>query len=217
MNYKNILFDLDGTLTESAPGIINSTIYALNHYHIDVLDRSSLLAFIGPPLTESFQKYYHFSKEQAAEAVLVFREYYLKHGIFENSVYDGIPDLLRTLKNAEKNLYVATSKPELQANQILEHFHLNEYFDAVLGATWDETLTKKSDIIHTLLTKEQIAPLDTTIMVGDRMHDIKGAQDNQLSSIGVLYGYGSRKEFQEAGADYIVETVSDLKDLLLQS
>ncbi len=208
-----ILFDLDGTLTDPMVGITKSVQYALKHYGIEENDLKKLCLFIGPPLKDSFMEYYGFSEEKAAEAITVYREYFSETGLFENMEYSGIRDVLAELKAAGKRLYVATSKPELFSKQILEHFRLTEYFDFIGGANMDETRVKKGDVIRYVLEENQITDLDQVVMVGDRKHDILGAKEHGLDSVGVLYGYGSREELQSAGADWIVDTVEELGQL----
>lgn len=213
MNKKYVLFDLDGTLTDSARGIMNAIEYALHTYGITVSDRSTLRPFIGPPLAESMRKYYGFGVEQSLEAVERFREYYDgKGGLFENDVYEGIPQLLDDLRNAGYHLYLATSKPENTARRILEHFDLARRFDFIGGATLDESREKKGDVIRYVLESCGIteSEKDQAVMIGDRSNDIVGAKENGLESIGVLYGYGSREELLTAGADYLAETPADV-------
>lgn len=212
--YHNILFDLDGTLTDPGIGITNSVAYALKKYQISVEDRGELYRFIGPPLMESFERFYGFSHEQAVEAVGFYREYYRDKGIYENKVYEGIPQLLARLKAAGKKVLLATSKPEEFAVQILRHFDLLQYFDVTAGAAMDETRTAKADVIAYGLRKAGIADRESCIMIGDREHDILGAKKMQMASMGVLFGYGSREELEIAGADLIAETVEEIGRLL---
>lgn len=214
MNYKYVLFDLDGTITDSGVGIINSIVYALKKYGIEVEDKSQLNKFVGPPLGDSFEKYYGFSKEKAIEAVDYYREYYREKGLFENLVYDGFEDLVKTLKDNNKELVVATSKPEIFAKQILEHFNLSKYFTYIAGSTLDGTRAKKGDVIKYALESCEIKDLSQVIMVGDREHDVIGAKQAGIKSIGVLYGYGNREELEEAGADFIAENVMDILGIL---
>lgn len=211
--YKNVLFDLDGTLTEPAEGITNSVAYALRKFGIEE-ERRKLLRFIGPPLRDSFMEYYGFSEQESELAVAYYREYFRAGGIFENRVYDGIEELLDELKREGKTIVLATSKPEEFAAMILEHFDLMKYFDFVAGATMDETRNAKADVIRYALEKAGIADARSAVMVGDRKHDVMGARENGLNSIGVLYGYGDRKELEAAGATYIVETVTELRNFL---
>lgn len=215
--YQTILFDLDGTITDSAPGIINSAAYALNKFGIAVEDRSSLRRFIGPPLQQSFMQFYGLSADEGKLGIKYYREYYTDKGIFENALYDGIPELLRELKAAGKRVLLATSKPEVFAVQILEHFGVAQHFDRIAGATLDEKRVEKPDVIAYALESAGTTDLTQTVMVGDRKHDILGAKQFGMDSIGVLYGYGDRAELQNAGATHIVDSVAALGELLFQS
>ena len=211
--YDVILFDLDGTLTDPGVGITNSVAYALEHYGINVQDKRSLYCFIGPPLADSFIKYYGFDEKKAIEAISVYREYFRDKGIFENEVYEGVRELLEKIKAAGKRVVLATSKPEEFAVRILEHFNLIEYFDVVAGASMDEKRNKKGDVISYAMEKGGFTG-ENAVMIGDREHDIFGAKENGLPSIGVLYGYGSKEELEAAGADYIAPTVEDIFPIL---
>lgn len=215
--YHTILFDLDGTLTDPGVGITSSVAYALAHYGITVSDRSELYRFIGPPLQDAFRQYYGFSKEQADEAVLYYRERFRSIGIYENEIYPGIADLLAALQAAGKRIVLATSKPEEFARIILDHFHLTPYFSCITGATFDGTLCKKADVIREALSRCCITDTEGLVMVGDREHDIHGASAVGLDSIGVLYGYGCREEHEAAGATHIAATVEALQSLLLDA
>ena len=214
--YSHLLFDLDGTLTDSGPGIMNSAAYALKKHGIDVTGPALLNRFIGPPLTESFMRFAGMSEEEAIAAVADYREYFVPHGMFENAVYEGIPALLTDLRASGKRLIIATSKPEKFALEIMEHFDLLRYFDCVFGASMDLSHSKKSDIIARALTTAGISPQEA-LMIGDRSHDIDGAHANGVRAVGVLYGYGDRQEHETAGADYIVATVEELGELLEKS
>lgn len=208
--YKYILFDLDGTLTDPGIGITNSVMYALEKFGIEVEDRASLYKFIGPPLLDSFQNFYGFTKEESELALKYYREYFRPKGLYENHVYDGVEDLLRELKAGGKEMIVATSKPEEFAVEILKHFNLYQYFDFVGGASMDEKRVKKSDVIAYALEKCNVTALDAVVMIGDREHDVYGAKQIGVDSIGVLYGYGDYEELKQAGADYIVERPSEI-------
>lgn len=208
--YQTILFDLDGTLTNSELGVTNSVAYALAKYGIEVPDKKALRVFIGPPLRDSFERFYGFSKEESLKAVEAYREYFSEKGLYENEVYLGIPELLASLKQAGKQLIVATSKPEKFSVQILKHFGLYDYFDFVAGATMDGSRSRKSDIIQYALEQNQITDLESTLMIGDREHDVLGAQAQRIDSIGVLYGFGSREELEKAGVTYIAQEVGDI-------
>ena len=206
--YELVLFDLDGTLTESGIGITRSVAYSLRKFGIEESDQAKLDRFVGPPLIDSYEKLYGFTHEQAVQAVEYYREYYAVTGIFENRVYDGVEAMLQALCSAGKTCILATSKPEHYARQILDHFGLSRFFSQVAGATMDEKRTNKADVIaHALALCGEGC---SAVMVGDRKHDILGAKANGLPSIGVLYGYGSREELETAGADYIAETAEDL-------
>ena len=211
---KYILFDLDGTLTDSSNGIINSVVYALKKFHIEEKDRAKLEKFIGPPLLDSFMKYYGFSKEKAVTAVEFYREYYSVKGIFENRLYDGIKELLEALYKENKKIILATSKPEVFANEILKHFGIDKYFYFVGGATLDERRCEKEDVLEYIF-KECDINHKSAVMIGDRKYDIKGAHCFNIDAIGVLFGFGSENELEKANADYIAKTVNDLREILL--
>ena len=213
--YKTILFDLDGTLTDPGLGITNSVKYALERFEIHIEDNKQLYPFVGPPLIDSFMKFHGFSREQAVTAVGYFREYFKDKGIFENLLYDGVRELLSDLKAAGKMLVVATSKPEVFAKQILDRFELSQYFTFIAGSTLDETRTAKSEVIFYALDNIDPVELSECVMIGDREHDILGAKAVGMDSIGVLYGYGSRNEFEQAGATFIAESVDALRAVLL--
>ncbi len=208
--YNNILFDLDGTLTDPGKGITNSVAYALEKYGIEVKDRTQLYKFIGPPLTESFQKYYGFSPEESEKCVEYYREYFKPKGIFENEIYEGIEEMLIELKSQGKKIFLATSKPEIFAKQILDHFGIMKYFDFVGGATLDGARSKKADVIRYVLENAEITDLAHTVMIGDREQDVKGGKAVGIDTIGVLFGYGDNPELETAGATYIAETVGDI-------
>lgn len=214
MKRNYILFDLDGTLTDSSEGITNAVVYALEYYGIHE-DKKHLKKFIGPPLRDSFQEYYGFSTQRAAEAVEKYREYYNAGGMFENQVYPGIPRLLHRLNGAGKTLIVATSKPEGMAREILEHFGLASCFYDIQGADLEGTREKKEDVIRYVLEKQGITDTEDVVMVGDRRHDVEGAAAFGIPCIGVLYGFGSRKELERAKARWIAEDVEMLERLLL--
>lgn len=213
--YQYILFDLDGTLTNSELGITKSVQHALKKFGIEVEDRTVLRPFIGPPLGESFQVYYGLSKEESEQAIKYYRERFSVKGLYENEVYEGVEKMLQDLKESGKKLILATSKPEKFTILILEHFDLLKYFDFVAGATMDGSRGEKADVIRYALELSGIEDKSEVIMIGDRKFDILGAKENGLASIGVLYGFGDREELTEAGADYIVERAEDIVKVLL--
>lgn len=212
--YDWIFFDLDGTLTDPGEGITNSVAYALKKEGIALPPRQELYRFIGPPLVESFMKFYGFSEEGAHRAVEEYREYFCDRGIFENRVYAGIDTLLGSLRAKGKRLVLATSKPEPFALRILEHFGLDGYFTFVAGALMDETRTAKGDVIAYALASCGITDPKRVLMVGDRFHDIHGAKQCGMDSLGVLFGFGSREELTKAGATYLAETVQEIENFV---
>ncbi len=213
--YQYILFDLDGTLTNSELGITTCVQHALKKFGIEVDDRSKLRPFIGPPLGESFRVYYGLSEEESEQAIRYYRERFSVKGLYENEVYEGVEKTLQTLKDSGKKLIIATSKPEKFTLLILEHFDLLKYFDFVAGATLDGSRGEKADVIRYALEMYGIEDKSEVIMIGDRKFDILGAKENGLASMGVLYGFGDKEELTEAGADCIVETAEDIVKVLL--
>ena len=211
--YNVVLFDLDGTLTDSKIGITKSVQYALSKFNIREDNLDNLESFIGPPLSESFQTHYSFEPSQAQDAVGFYREYFSTSGIYENVVYPGIPNLLANLKSKGKELIVATSKPTVFANQILNAFNLYQYFTVVVGSHLDGTRTSKTEIIAHALSALGSPSKNSAVMIGDREHDIIGAQDNAIDSIGVTYGYGSLSELQRASPTYLAHAVEDIGTL----
>lgn len=209
-NYKNILFDLDGTLTDPGIGITNSFMYALESFGIHENDRTALYKVIGPPLLDSFRDFYGFSDEMATEGMKKYREYYENKGMLENELYDGIPEMLESLREKGLNLYVATSKPEVYAVKILEYFNIDRYFTLICGSDFEEKRSKKELVIQYALSKTDRKP---SVMIGDRKYDCLGARENGIDSIGVLYGYGSYEELKDAGAVCIVKNVQELGGL----
>lgn len=213
--YDVILFDLDGTLTDSSPGIMNSIVYALKKYNISVENTDDLRKFLGPPLHESFRDFYGFDDEKSMEAVGFYREYFSTKGLLENEVYSGIREMLEDLKENGKRLILATSKPQPFTDRIMEHFDLAKYFEFIAGSNMDGTRSKKAEVIAYALESCGIMGKSNVVMVGDREHDIIGATTVGIDSIGVEYGYGDYDELSNAGATYIVKTVEELKELLI--
>ena len=216
MAWNTILFDLDGTLTDPAEGITKAVEAALNHYGITVADRAALHKFIGPPLDESFPEFYGFDAAQTAEATEVFRAYFDRQGWRENIPYPGVEDMLRDLRAAGKRLLVATSKPEVFALRIMEHFGLAQYFDHICGAPMDnQEGAKKAAVIRDALRRAGVEDLSTAVMVGDRRHDIDGARQAGLEAVGVLWGYGDLRELEASHPVHIVESFDGLKRVLI--
>ena len=214
MKYEYLLFDLDGTITDSGSGILNAVRYALEFYGIKETDDAKLNRFIGPPLKRSFMELYGFDEKKAMDAIMKYREYYGEKGIFENEVYEGIRELLKKLTEQGYKPVLATSKPEMFTFKIMEHFELDKYFCFMAGATANEKRTEKYEVIEYALSCAK-ADKAKSIMIGDRKHDIEGAIKNGIDSIGVLYGYGSESELKKAGATYIVKDVEELSKFFL--
>ncbi|OQR56168.1 HAD family hydrolase [Bacillus sp. CDB3] len=215
--YKTFLFDLDGTLTDPKEGIINSVLYALGKIGIEEVNISELDSFIGPPIQQSFVDRYNMNEIEVERAVFYFREYLKQSGLLENKVYDGITTLLQELKDDGNRLFVATSKPTVFAKQVIEHFQLTTFFEEIVGSNLDGTRIKKEEIIaHILQTNEELKK-EEMVMIGDRKHDVIGANSNGIASIGVLYGYGSEIELSDAGAIHIVKDVEELQSFCIEN
>lgn len=214
IHYKYLLFDLDGTITDSEAGITRCVEYALNYFGIQVKDLHELSPFIGPPLLDSFKDFYNFTDEQAVVATEKYRERYTDKGIYENKLYPGIKELLAQAEQQGKTVILATSKPEIFARRILDYFELSNYFSFIAGSGLDGSLHTKTDVINYILQSNNITDLDTVVMIGDRKHDIIGAKDAGIDSIGVLYGFGNYDELAQAGATHIVKNIVELRNLL---
>ncbi len=213
-NYRYILLDLDGTLTDPSEGITNSIKHALNKYGISA-EKSELLKFIGPPLRESFMEYYSFTPEKAEEAVTFYREYFSVKGIYENSIYPGIPEMLYKLRNSGRSLFLATSKPSVYAGRVLEHFNIASYFDIIAGSNMDGSMGLKSEVVEYALSTLSDEERKFSVMAGDRKYDIEGALLNNIDSIGVTWGFGTRDELVSAGALYITDSIREMESILL--
>lgn len=211
MSQKTILFDLDGTLTDSGEGIINCAILALEHFGLPIPSREALRVFVGPPLHESFVKH-GVPTDKADEAVAVYRSRYIPIGKFENTPYPGIREMLESLKADGHKLYVATSKPEQMSIDILEHFDLAKYFDMICGASMDTSRTNKEAVIAYLLDKN--GKSDNMVMVGDTKFDVIGAKAHGIPAIGVSWGYGEVADMLEAGATVIADSADELLNIL---
>ncbi|MEE0861643.1 MAG: HAD-IA family hydrolase [Lachnospiraceae bacterium] len=212
---KILLFDLDGTLTDPKEGITKCVQYALKYFGIEE-ELSKLLCFIGPPLVDSFREFYGFDEEKAKLAVEKYRERFKDIGIFENGVYDGIVELLELCKDMGFKIGLATSKPEEFAIRILDKYDLSKYFDEITGSTMDGSRNTKTEVIREAFLRmgitDDVKP--HVVMIGDREHDIIGAKNCGIESIGVRFGYAEEGELEAAGADYIVDSVEALKGLL---
>lgn len=215
MNYKYIFFDLDGTLSDSAPGIVDSVVYALEKMGVHEYDRASLTCFVGPPLTESFSKHFGFGSEDADRAVEFFREFYREKGILGNDMYAGVPEMLKALREGGKRLVVATSKPEDFARKILERYGIADNFEYIAGSLFDKSRIEKAEVIEYAMQTLKLTDPKSILMVGDRAHDVIGSAHFGIDCMGVLYGYGSRAELEAAGAKYIAESVGDVSDMIL--
>ena len=215
------MFDLDGTLTESGPGILNGVKYALAHLGIREEEEQNLLRFIGPPLTDSFMRFYGMGKEEADRALYAYREYYDTKGVYENAPYPGIPKMLRELSGRNYHMAIASSKPENMVRVVLDHFSMSEYFPVCVCGEDEGPLYTKSGVIAETIRRLALRdglPEDEirrrAMMIGDRKHDIEGAKNNGLFSVGVRWGYAPEGELEEAGADRIAETPEDLCDCI---
>ncbi len=213
-SYNTVLFDLDGTISDSGQGITNSVKYSLKKFGIEENDFEKLKRFVGPPLYASFEKYYGFTHEEAVKAVEYYREYYNAGGIFELTIYDGVIDLLKALRESGKKIILATSKPEVYAEKIAEHFGFKDYFDNISGALLDGSRIEKADIITYALQRVSESDISKCIMIGDRSFDVIGARAFGMDSIGVTWGYGERAELEESGATYIVDSAEEIKVIL---
>lgn len=216
MSIENILFDLDGTLTDPGIGITNSVKYALELRNIAVNSREELYRFIGPPLLNSYMEYYGLTEEDARQAITDFRVYFEKAGIFENEIYEGIPEMLRALTDSGRRVYLATSKPERYARQILDHFDLTKYFTFICGNTMAEDRHRKEDVIAYI--REQCPEVrgDNSAMVGDRVYDIAGGAAHGMRTVGVTFGYAAEGELEGSGATALAHTVEELQQVLLE-
>jgi len=219
--FQYLLFDLDGTLTDPKLGITTCVQYALRKFGIEEPELDKLEPFIGPPLADSFREFYDFDEEMAAQAIVYYRERFSTVGLFENEIYPGIDRMLAHLKKAGRMLAVASSKPEVFVRKILKHFEIEQYFDVIVGSELDGTRSQKEEVVeealrqlHRINMMSDKRDNDRIVMIGDRKFDIQGAKLFNLVSVGVTFGYASPGELEEAGADYVVDTVEELEELL---
>lgn len=215
--WNTILFDLDGTITDSGEGIMKCVQYALKKgFDIEVPDYRELGCFVGPPLLEMFMDYANLNREEAAYAVELYRERYTETGLYENRVYDGIEELLIRLVNEHMTIALASSKPGVYCRRILEYFNLAQYFNVIVGSELDGRRTRKSEVIEEALRQTGMSDRrEEVVMIGDRRYDIVGAKEAGLSSIGVTFGYGSRKELEEVWPDCICDSAEEVGNVLV--
>lgn len=214
-DFNAVLFDLDGTITDPALGITNSVMYALKKHGYAVPERKELYFFIGPPLADSFMKYCSISRDKANEMVATYREYFADKGLFENELIPHTKELLGALRENNITVGLATSKPLVFAEKILEYFDIESFFDIKVGSNLDGSLTNKAEVIAEALRRLPGCDKAKTAMVGDRRYDIIGANHNGIVPIGVLCGYGDEKELKAAGAEYIAKDLKELKKLIV--
>lgn len=212
-NFDTLLFDLDGTLTDSTEGIVRCLEYALERMGFDIPEDTN--KFLGPPLYRSFAEFCGMNEEQVNEAVRIFRERYSTVGLFENRVYEGVPEMLKRLRDGGKRIMVATSKPEVYAVRIFDRFGLSQFFEIVGGANINGTRNDKDEVIEYVLGKAGISDRSSVLMIGDRRQDVIGAHKTGLKCMGILWGFGSIEELTEAGADFIAKTPIKAADMLL--
>ena len=212
MTYKAVFFDLDGTLTDSGEGIINCATLALNHFGLPVPSRQEMRVFVGPPLDQTFIRF-GVPSDKTDEAIRVFRSRYTTVGKFENFPYPGVREMLEALKAEGCRVFVATSKPESLANEVLNHFDLAKYFEKICGATMDGSRSHKADVIRYLLA--QVSGVENIVMVGDTAYDVIGAAEHQIPCIGVSWGYGLVEDMMNAGAIKIAHSPEELTQMIL--
>ena len=213
MRWQSILFDLDGTITDSAPGITNSIIYARRKWGLPVGPNEDYYKFIGPPMPQSYEDFWGFSHEDAVRFLQDYREYFGRQGLYENSVYPGVIDLLDALKKAGARLFIATTKPTGFSERIAERFGFRQYFELISGSDMKDINTKYAVIEYA----RAVCGIDMAgaVMIGDRAHDVEGAHGHGIPCIGVTWGFGGREELSAAGADHIVDSTEALRALLL--
>lgn len=209
-SYKHILFDLDGTLTDPAEGITKCIAYALEAKGIITPDLDSLKPLIGPPLKDTFMHSYGFGEQEALVCVDKYRERFAMQGLYENMLFDGVPELLERLKSKDYKVYLATSKPEIFAHRILQHFAIDQYFDFAGGSALDDSRPTKTSVIQYVMENARLTNPHDCIMIGDRKHDLIGARETNMDAIAVLYGYGSQAELEQESPAYLLHSVADL-------
>lgn len=214
MNYQSILFDLDGTLTDSKEGILNTLVYTLNQFGINETDEATLLSFIGPPLRESFITYYNFSEEQCQKGIEIYRDHYRTIGVYQNCLFPGVLEFLQELKSRGYRLAIATAKGEWTANKVAEMFHIKHFFDFIVASNMAANRNHKHQIIELALTNWEDTPKESIVMIGDRNADIDGARRNGIDSIAVTFGYGSLEELQNAQPAFLARSFEHILEIL---
>ncbi|WP_346858886.1 HAD hydrolase-like protein [uncultured Draconibacterium sp.] len=212
--FSHILFDLDGTLTDNTQGIKNSLKYALNKMHVDGYSEAIMDQFIGPPLQWGFSNLFGLNERNTKLAVEYFREYYGENGWHQNEPYDGIFEMLAELDAQGKKMYIATSKLEKYALQIMKHFEMDKYIIRLKGADYGGKKATKSQIITDLLEMQQLTPSEQIVMIGDTVFDIRGGKENGLSTVAVNYGFGKEEELRNENPDYFADDVDELYEIL---
>lgn len=215
--YRHLLFDLDGTLTDPAEGITKCIAYALDHFGIETPDLHGLRSWIGPPIKQSLMEIHLFDEAKADIGVTKYRERFSDIGLYENEIFDGIPELLASAKQKGYQIYLATSKPTIFAERILQHFNIDQYFDFVGGSALDDSRPTKAHVIRHVIENTGLKDPENALMIGDRKHDIIGGQSCRMDTTGVLYGYGTKEELESFGATYIVESIAKLSEFLLDN
>lgn len=215
MKYDFLLFDMDGMLVDTREGILKCAAHALSAFGIEVEDLSSLTKFVGPPLSYSFTEFYGLSPEDAKKAVAIYRERYSAKGQYECYVFDGVPEMLQALLKKGYRLCIATSKLESYAKSMLDRLGIGCYFEQVIGATPDEAISTKDEVIKASLGRMGITDRQRALMIGDRKHDVLGAKKCGLDSFGVYMGCAEESEHEAAGATYIANSIQSLQDALL--
>lgn len=210
---NTVFFDLDGTLSDSFEGISGGVLYALEHLNVSAPPRDSLKSFVGPPLFDEFKRRFAMDDDTAREAVRLYREYYPQRGIYEQRPIDGSEELLKSLSGQGTALCLATSKPQEYADKILKIFKFEKYFDGIVGATFDGSISAKADVIALALRKTGAVP-ESSLMVGDRFYDVEGAHACGVRCAGVLCGFGSREELESCSADFIAEKLLDIAGIV---
>lgn len=214
-DYKHIIFDLDGTLSDPSKGIFNGFRHALNKMGVQNVDESVFTLMIGPPLQTSFSKHFFSEKAEIEQAVKYFREYYSVTGLFENAVYDGVPDLLKSLNESGKKLFVATNKPQPFAISILKHFKLDAYFESIHGVDLSNPASCKDELVELILKKVPTSELSNTVIVGDTLYDVQAGKQFGFDTIALTYGFGSRESLVNANPTVLVDSIPALKEILI--